>query len=217
MNFASAEAKKEAKRMAMNLDFSEEKHKILNSELKQLYMVLTRAKVNVWIFDENRTNRYPIEQLWSQDKLIATKFDEKATNLAKKSSRVEWVRCDSPNQLQTLTTSFVCASQQKKAVDFLARHQYRLAQFCFKQSNDLEWISFAKGLYEFEVGKFDEAIKEFDHLFKLNQSLVEEGKSKFPKEKILDIQTKTAHCYFGIGKYTEAGGAFEFTDSEIPM
>ena len=34
------------------LAFSSEQHKILNSELKYLYTALTRARVNVWIYEE---------------------------------------------------------------------------------------------------------------------------------------------------------------------
>ena len=42
------------------LEFDYNKHKILNSELKQLYTALTRARVNVWIYDEDRENRAPM-------------------------------------------------------------------------------------------------------------------------------------------------------------
>ena len=42
------------------LQFDPNKHKILNSELKQLYTALTRARVNVWIYDEDKTIRAPM-------------------------------------------------------------------------------------------------------------------------------------------------------------
>ena len=42
------------------LEFDSNKHKILNSELKQLYTALTRARVNVWIYDEDLENRAPV-------------------------------------------------------------------------------------------------------------------------------------------------------------
>ena len=42
------------------LDFNPDKHKILNSELKHLYTAITRARVNVWIYDEDIETRKPM-------------------------------------------------------------------------------------------------------------------------------------------------------------
>ncbi|XP_074641148.1 TPR and ankyrin repeat-containing protein 1-like [Tubulanus polymorphus] len=42
------------------LHFDPQKHKVLNSELKYLYTALTRARVNVWIFDEDEELRKPM-------------------------------------------------------------------------------------------------------------------------------------------------------------
>lgn len=42
------------------LDFDKEQHKILCSELKQLYTALTRARVNIWIFDQDTKIRDPM-------------------------------------------------------------------------------------------------------------------------------------------------------------
>ena len=42
------------------LTFDDNKHKILNSELKQLYTAITRARVNVWIYDEDEESRAPM-------------------------------------------------------------------------------------------------------------------------------------------------------------
>ena len=42
------------------LTFDPDQHKVLNSELKYLYTALTRARVNVWIFDEDANARAPM-------------------------------------------------------------------------------------------------------------------------------------------------------------
>ena len=42
------------------LNFDPEKHKVLNSELKYLYTAITRARVNVWMFDESAEARGPM-------------------------------------------------------------------------------------------------------------------------------------------------------------
>ena len=46
------------------LRFDPDQQKILNSELKHLYTALTRARVNVWVFDEDREARAPMFEYW---------------------------------------------------------------------------------------------------------------------------------------------------------
>ncbi|KAH3807147.1 hypothetical protein DPMN_135480, partial [Dreissena polymorpha] len=52
------------------LKFDANQHKILNSELKHLYTALTRARVNVWIFDEDREKRAPMYEFFKARKLV---------------------------------------------------------------------------------------------------------------------------------------------------
>ena len=48
------------------LKFDPDKHKILNSELKQLYTAVTRARAKVWFFDEDEENRRPVFEYFQQ-------------------------------------------------------------------------------------------------------------------------------------------------------
>ncbi|CAE1296780.1 unnamed protein product [Acanthosepion pharaonis] len=52
------------------LAFNSNLHKILNSELKLLYTALTRARVNLWIFDADETNRAPMFDYFKTLKLV---------------------------------------------------------------------------------------------------------------------------------------------------
>ncbi|CAL1538728.1 unnamed protein product [Lymnaea stagnalis] len=52
------------------LQFDPNQHKILNSELKHLYTALTRARVNVWIFDEDEEKRAPMFEYFKALKLV---------------------------------------------------------------------------------------------------------------------------------------------------
>lgn len=52
------------------LAFDQNKHKVLNTELKQLYTAITRARVHVWIFDENEDNRAPMFEYFKARKLV---------------------------------------------------------------------------------------------------------------------------------------------------
>ena len=54
------------------LMFDAEQHKILNSELKHLYTATTRARVNVWLFDEDQDIRAPMFEYWKALGLVRT-------------------------------------------------------------------------------------------------------------------------------------------------
>jgi ATP-dependent exoDNAse (exonuclease V) alpha subunit len=44
----------------------------LNTELKLLYTAITRARANVWIFDEDEESRAPMFYYFQQRKLVET-------------------------------------------------------------------------------------------------------------------------------------------------
>ena len=52
------------------LEFNPEKHKVLNSEFKYLYTAITRARVNVWFFDEDEEARAPVFEYFRRLKLV---------------------------------------------------------------------------------------------------------------------------------------------------
>ncbi|XP_059158005.1 TPR and ankyrin repeat-containing protein 1-like isoform X2 [Physella acuta] len=78
------------------IEFNPSQHKLLNSELKQLYTALTRARVNVWIFDEDAEKRGPMFEYFKVLKLVDcignTESDTINDDLmfAETSSMVEW-------------------------------------------------------------------------------------------------------------------------------
>ncbi|XP_022098419.1 TPR and ankyrin repeat-containing protein 1-like [Acanthaster planci] len=83
------------------LKFNRDEHKVLNSELKYLYTAITRARVNVWIFDEDETKRGPMFELFRCLKLVKgigpdTKQDVESPDLdamfVEKSSSWEWIQ-----------------------------------------------------------------------------------------------------------------------------
>lgn len=44
--------------------FDHDKHFILSSELKKLYVAVTRARQRLWIYDDNEEFRKPIQLYW---------------------------------------------------------------------------------------------------------------------------------------------------------
>ncbi|NWR71388.1 TRNK1 protein, partial [Centropus unirufus] len=76
--------------------FNVEMHKMLNGELKQLYTAITRARVNLWIFDEDSDKRAPAFKYFIKRELVqVVKADEKKdlddSMFAKTSTPEEWI------------------------------------------------------------------------------------------------------------------------------
>ncbi|KAK7091654.1 hypothetical protein V1264_009311 [Littorina saxatilis] len=92
------------------LTFDPNLHKILNSELKHLYTAVTRARVNVWIFDQDADKRAPMFEYCKARKLV--KFvsmreggDEEGVSqsmFAEKSSPEEWEKRGDEIMLRSL-------------------------------------------------------------------------------------------------------------------
>ncbi|XP_052083768.1 TPR and ankyrin repeat-containing protein 1-like isoform X3 [Mytilus californianus] len=70
------------------LTFDQKLHKVLNSELKQLYTAITRARVNVWIFDEDVEKRTPMFQYFTALDLVKTSTER---NFTVQSTPAEWM------------------------------------------------------------------------------------------------------------------------------
>lgn len=49
--------------------FSHDQHYILSSELKNLYVAVTRTRQRLWIYDEDQEYRGPIQMYWRRNDL----------------------------------------------------------------------------------------------------------------------------------------------------
>ena len=80
------------------LEFDPGKHKVLNSEFKFLYTAITRARVNVWFFDEDKEARTPVFDYFRRRglvKVVSLSDEEQGTGeltsmFAAKSTPEEW-------------------------------------------------------------------------------------------------------------------------------
>ncbi|XP_043544767.1 TPR and ankyrin repeat-containing protein 1-like [Chiloscyllium plagiosum] len=104
------------------LEFNMELHKLLNCELKQLYTAFTRARVNLWIFDENKGKRDPAFKYFiNRDFVRVVKTDENRelddSMFVKASTMQEW----------------------SERGDYFAKHQcWKVAAKCYQKGGDLE-------------------------------------------------------------------------------
>ncbi|XP_045164107.2 TPR and ankyrin repeat-containing protein 1-like [Mercenaria mercenaria] len=106
------------------LNFDPNLHRVLNSELKHLYTALTRARVNVWIFDEDMEKRAPMFEYFKARMLVKCMHVEEInetslseTVFAEKSSQADWIR---------------------RGDDFMRHSLYGVAAKCFGMGGDHE-------------------------------------------------------------------------------
>ena len=79
---------------ARPLEFNPDQHKILVSEFKYLYTALTRARVNVWLFDESEEARAPMFEYFQKRGVVVVKQKDSIASLegkfAQKSDKDKW-------------------------------------------------------------------------------------------------------------------------------
>ncbi|KAK3241414.1 hypothetical protein CYMTET_48820 [Cymbomonas tetramitiformis] len=100
------------------LEFSEERHKVLLDELRQFYTAVTRARVNVWLYEEDQAKRAPAVDAFIRRGLVKVQ-DPTTTEMqdigpiARTSSPAEWL---------------------DRAEDFERRGDYLKATTCFHRA-----------------------------------------------------------------------------------
>ncbi|NXL60769.1 TRNK1 protein, partial [Chordeiles acutipennis] len=82
--------------MQKRTPFNVEMYKMLNGELKQLYTAITRARVNLWIFDEDRDKRAPAFKYFIKREFVQVVKADKKKDLddsmfVKTSTPEEWI------------------------------------------------------------------------------------------------------------------------------
>ncbi|CAL1532839.1 unnamed protein product, partial [Lymnaea stagnalis] len=111
------------------LTFEKHLHKLLDTDLKQLYTAVTRARVNVWIFDEDTEKRAPMFEYFKELHLVkildgeGTDKDNKGKGFMETSTPEQW----------------------KQAGDkHMNQNQYKLAAKCYKKANKTRLEKLAK-------------------------------------------------------------------------
>jgi len=105
--------------MLRPLEFNEQAHQILCSELKHLYTAITRARVRVVIYDQDPANRAPLFYYLEKRHLCDAKSvlgQTSAQGLAVESSAEEW---------------------QVQGKNLMQRSMFHLAAKCFRKSGDV--------------------------------------------------------------------------------
>ena len=114
-----------------DLQFNEAKHKILLDELRHLYTAVTRARVNIWIYDESEEFRAPMFELFEAKGLVRAvisilDLDELKITKGALTSQEEWI------------------AQGKNLFD---KGAFQLAQTCFSKGQNTRLSAIAQANY----------------------------------------------------------------------
>ncbi|XP_063425387.1 TPR and ankyrin repeat-containing protein 1-like [Mytilus trossulus] len=113
------------------LPFNPKQHKVLSSELKQLYTAITRARQNVWIFDEDKEQRKPIFEYFQALHLVElVAVDKEVKSFTRKSTPREWV---------------------DKGEEFMKLKMYTQAVKCFNTAGDSRMEDIAHAYQHYKI------------------------------------------------------------------
>ncbi|XP_069106453.1 TPR and ankyrin repeat-containing protein 1-like [Argopecten irradians] len=193
-----------------NLKFEPERHKILSSELKLLYTALTRARVNVWIFDEDEEKRQPMFDYFKARKLVEVGADHFKTHQDRP-------RSTDQKPMEQNKDDWKDDSEQdrwiKKGHVFLQRQIYREAAKCFRKGGIKNLVNLARAHEAREMAQRSTDVKTKETKFIKAAGLyrlVDSGTDKYAeilaKECYMDARSfgEAAEYCKEIGKHREA-------------
>ncbi|KAI4357248.1 hypothetical protein L6164_001209 [Bauhinia variegata] len=158
--------------------FSDSKHNVLCSELKQLYVAITRTRQRLWICENNEEFSRPMFDYWIKKCLVQVKqLDDSLVQAMKvASSPEEW------------------KSRGKKLYH---QNNYESATMCFGRAGDTYWENKAKA-----AGLKATANRLRDLDPENSRKIIREAAVIFEKIRMND---SAAQCYSDLGDYERAG------------
>nr|GEW67078.1 UvrD-like helicase, ATP-binding domain, P-loop containing nucleoside triphosphate hydrolase [Tanacetum cinerariifolium] len=168
--------------------FSGERHSVLCSELKQLYVAITRTRQRLWICENKEELSKPMFDYWKLRGLVQIRKldDSMARTMRVASSPREW---------------------RERGKKFFYENNFVLATLCFERVGDTMWVKIARGSHlrasadqmrgtnhEAFLGYVREAAEMFESIGKLEYD---------------------ASCYCDLGEYERAGKIYVYTPGKI--
>nr|XP_015212780.1 PREDICTED: TPR and ankyrin repeat-containing protein 1 isoform X1 [Lepisosteus oculatus] len=198
------------------LEFNADLHKMLNDELKQLYTAVTRARVNLWLFDENREKRGPaFEYLIKGQYVQVVKTDENTdlddSMFVKSSTQIEWIeRGDYFAKHQCWKVAAKCYQKGGSAdKEKLALANFAVLNVQYKKVSpkemQLEYLQLSKTYLECGVPKLSMKCLKNAKEYKLCAQLCE----SLGKMKEAAVLYRKAECYKFSAKCFEKASEYE--------
>ncbi|KAL8048748.1 hypothetical protein ABFX02_07G087200 [Erythranthe guttata] len=158
--------------------FSESRHNILCSELKQLYVAITRTRQRLWICENNEALSKPILDYWTRLCLVQVRKidDSLALAMQKNSSPEEW---------------------KSQGIKLYWEKNYEMATVCFEKAGEETWEKRAKasGLRASADSMRGSNPKE-------SRVMLREAAEIFDS---IDRADTAAECFCDLGEYERAG------------
>ncbi|KAH9510302.1 hypothetical protein Btru_042714, partial [Bulinus truncatus] len=151
------------------LKFDSRQHKLLDTELKLLYTAVTRARVNVWIFDEDSVKRAPMFEYFKALKLVQDMNEFNQNN-----QKIGFTKKSTPQQWKA------------KGDDYVRKNNYSLAIDCYVKAKEPQLEKFAIAC------RTREEAKKLTQNVPLMRSLYAKAGAQFVLCKELE---KAAHCF----------------------
>ncbi|KAK9052301.1 hypothetical protein SSX86_028930 [Deinandra increscens subsp. villosa] len=164
--------------------FDMQKHAVLCTELKQLYVAITRARQRLWICESTGFSE-PIYDYWKKLSLVEVKHlsGSFADNMHIPSSKPEW---------------------RSRGIKLFHENNFRMAQMCFSKAGDKHYEKLAEAYHLRAIGGDARVLKDAAELF---SSI---GKKVLAAECFYDIEDyETAgYIYKGESMFEKAGNCF---------
>ncbi|KAG8900068.1 hypothetical protein FRC00_014670 [Tulasnella sp. 408] len=171
--------------------FNARRHSILQSELKSLYVGLTRARERVWIW-EGSSDGYVMESLLEASGLATSHRGGQVPQLAVSNLEEEWA---------------------EQAQQYFSKSLFSEAELCFERAGMVWWVKVAQAyrarqdaMREAErdtsqLSTFLKVAQEFEHL-------AQEGQSKEDPESLRLLFANAGECYAVLPDHVSAATAF---------
>ncbi|MCO5576944.1 hypothetical protein L7F22_030765 [Adiantum nelumboides] len=158
--------------------FDTKKHSLLCSELKHMYVAVTRSRQRLWIYEENDQVSRPIIDYWMSQYLIETKLLDESfiSQITSNSAPEEW---------------------KKRGLEVFNQKQYDMAILCFERAGDQYHTDLAKAA----------SLRQFgEKQFSINRDIAI-ANLKTASEMFLALQRpeSAAKCCVKYGDHCKAG------------
>ncbi|PWA72412.1 uvrD-like Helicase, ATP-binding domain, P-loop containing nucleoside triphosphate hydrolase [Artemisia annua] len=168
--------------------FNEARHSVLCSELKQLYVAITRTRQRLWICENNQKLSKPMFDYWKKRGLVQVKKldDSVAQAMRVASSPQEW---------------------RERGKKFFYGNNFVMASMCFERAGDTMWEKLAKA-----SGLRASAYQMRGTNHEAFQGYVREAAGIFESIGKLEL---AASCYCDLEEYERAGKIYVSTPGKI--
>ncbi|GKC19590.1 UvrD-like helicase, ATP-binding domain, P-loop containing nucleoside triphosphate hydrolase [Tanacetum coccineum] len=168
--------------------FSEERHSVLCSELKQLYVAITRTRQRLWICEKEEELSKPMFDYWKMKGLVQIRKLDVSVAQAMRvaSSPQEW---------------------RERGKKFFYENNFVMAKLCFEKAGDTMWEKMAKAS---DLRASADQMRRTNH--EAFRGYVREAAEMFESIGKLEY---AASCYCDLGEYERAGKIYMDTCGKI--